>query len=848
MPRRKAPKRRLLPSDTISDSIPTDTKELVFESRPAETDALLKSSGGAKPVDDVIKPKATPSGLPPSEPRDRREKSTDPGKQDQTAINGLQMTNDLSPPSSQLGKSPSALSLNVRQKPSSWAEVVTRSNKAAGLDPEMMVNKNSGVMDMQESGPMPATGGEDTVSRAQEAFGGLPVEHQNRKAYSYAPEVGMDAAPVQNEVDTDGNTDEDTDEDTDDEDVDPIKQLREQLAKLKRQKIISLSDLKRFSKTLRVPGLVPDDMIRILAKDENKQKQIKAKASSSANGLMSKETAKNKMVVKESSSLVNDMPVIQGHTNAERSTSQGNLPSENYTSVSVQNPETMAPPNFPIPARISVTPTSALQFAWHAQTPVTRTNAPALESLYEPFNVSFPNLASANSFNNPNNSHHLMPWWSPLFHPAWLIARVCGLEPIRNCFFPRGSPVPFHTVSNLGHGSMGFVEEVRLQQFVPFVRKTFSLKMGSDFRERYRKIIHQEVHALSRLNHIHIAKVIGSYDLEPHTSTILMFPVGENDLKIFLDELSSIPFRSSEGITKRSWLSKWVECLTSAIAYIHSQGIRHQDVKPSNMVHRGDQIYLTDFSSCGLFEIEGTTSTGADVRCTIAYRAPECFSTDEFGKHGPGTDVFALGLVFLEMKTVHGGGSIKELRERCGPAAHIKGLHNDEFCYSKALKQIHEDLRKDSSMSITSEWLLTEETMLTMLAYERKARPSAAEVLASRGASPFSDSSGFCPCILSQDSLVNENTRFDPYQQTTTPATVSLGSGGHEILTTPSVQAPSTSGPLDQSTPGGSRSSLNSQERLHQELFEEYQRLQLQESELRHELRRRQPQYGLRHE
>ena len=310
-----------------------------------------------------------------------------------------------------------------------------------------------------------------------------------------------------------------------------------------------------------------------------------------------------------------------------------------------------------------------------------------------------------------------------------MIAFECGIGAIRHNNFSKGNLVPFQTLQNLGRGSMAHVEEVYMPPYESFVRKTFLLTMSSDLRRRCRDIIHREIQVMSRLAHMHIVKVIGSYDIEPITSTILMFPVGDNDLKMFFDESIEIPLESSEWAIRKSWLWKWVGCLTSAIAYIHSQGICHKDVKPSNIVHKGADVYLTDFSSCSEFDIGGTTSTGADAGTTLMYRAPELFRTGDAGKHGRGTDIFALGLVCLEMKAVHSGTSIQRLRELYAAAASIKSLDANQFYYSKALIPIHEELRGPTHQGGNEAWPLSSAIILSMLASERKERPSAMQVL-----------------------------------------------------------------------------------------------------------------------
>ena len=335
-----------------------------------------------------------------------------------------------------------------------------------------------------------------------------------------------------------------------------------------------------------------------------------------------------------------------------------------------------------------------------------------------------------------------------------MMALQCGLGAIRHYTYPKGTPVPFQTLRNLGRGSMAHVEEVYIPPYESFVRKTFLLTMSRDSRLRCRDIIHREIQVMSQLTHMHIVKVIGSYDLEPFTYTILMFPVGDSDLKMFFEEFLEIPRGTDEWSKSRHWLWKWVGCLSSAIAYIHGQGICHKDIKPSNIVYKGDTVYLTDFSSCGQFHIGETTSTAADARTTLVYRAPELFCTGDAGKHGPGTDVFALGLVFLEMKTVYWGTSIQHLRENYAAAASVKSSDHSEFSYGKALIHIHEELERDTDRGDNEAWPLSSAVILSMLAFERKERPSAVQVFNAIHPGSAHDS---CVCTISN---ATSDTRF----------------------------------------------------------------------------------------
>jgi len=245
------------------------------------------------------------------------------------------------------------------------------------------------------------------------------------------------------------------------------------------------------------------------------------------------------------------------------------------------------------------------------------------------------------------------------------IARECGLA-FRHKDFQEVNPNFVQVVDSLGHGSLGVVEEVRVSAEYPsFVRKRVQIPYNK--RKQYLRIISQEAQVLQNLTHSHIIKMIGSYSEVPSSGrqfySLLMAPVGQHDLKTFLDMVGdqSIAQTPDWVEDRRTWLRTWFKCLSSALAYMHNKGVRHQDIKPSNVVHRGSAIYFTDFSSASQFDVGQTTSTENPARTSAMYAAPEVIHNGEsLNRHGRGTDVFALGAVFAEMLAVVRGHSIED--------------------------------------------------------------------------------------------------------------------------------------------------------------------------------------------
>ena len=86
--------------------------------------------------------------------------------------------------------------------------------------------------------------------------------------------------------------------------------------------------------------------------------------------------------------------------------------------------------------------------------------------------------------------------------------------------------------------------------------------------------------------------------------------------------------------------------VADALAHVHATGLVHRDVKPGNVL-LGRTPKLTDFGIARLVDAAKVTSTGLMVG-TAAYLAPEQVAGEPVG---PAVDVYALGLVLLEVLT-----------------------------------------------------------------------------------------------------------------------------------------------------------------------------------------------------
>ena len=80
----------------------------------------------------------------------------------------------------------------------------------------------------------------------------------------------------------------------------------------------------------------------------------------------------------------------------------------------------------------------------------------------------------------------------------------------------------------------------------------------------------------------------------------------------------------------------------------------HEDLKPGNLLmDESEQLVVSDF---GLAAVLGATVASAQTTTgagggTPAYKAPEQYDQESFGKVSPKTDMWALGCVVIEMLT-----------------------------------------------------------------------------------------------------------------------------------------------------------------------------------------------------
>ena len=95
------------------------------------------------------------------------------------------------------------------------------------------------------------------------------------------------------------------------------------------------------------------------------------------------------------------------------------------------------------------------------------------------------------------------------------------------------------------------------------------------------------------------------------------------------------------------------------LEYAHGKGIVHRDIKPENILLAGDgTAKITDW---GLGKAMGNSLTTSVIGFSPAYAAPEQLAPQQYGRPGPATDIYQLGILLAETLTgsvvFHGKGA-----------------------------------------------------------------------------------------------------------------------------------------------------------------------------------------------
>ena len=125
--------------------------------------------------------------------------------------------------------------------------------------------------------------------------------------------------------------------------------------------------------------------------------------------------------------------------------------------------------------------------------------------------------------------------------------------------------------------------------------------------------------------------------------------ITETELLIFMEYASegSLSSRIQDGGCPEAEASKYMEDITKGLAYLHSKGVAHRDMKVANVLFSRGVCKLTDFGTATKVQKNNTTSGGETVG-TLAFMAPE---VTEGAPADPAADIWSLGCLLMELCT-----------------------------------------------------------------------------------------------------------------------------------------------------------------------------------------------------
>lgn len=205
-------------------------------------------------------------------------------------------------------------------------------------------------------------------------------------------------------------------------------------------------------------------------------------------------------------------------------------------------------------------------------------------------------------------------------------------------------------LEKLGEGGFGEV----YRAFDPHLETEIALKLRrapSDDAPAIEKFL-SEARRLARVRHTNVLTVHGADVREGRVGIWTELIVGET-LEQYLQRHGPLGAREAAGVGID---------LCRALAAVHAAGVIHRDVKTGNVMReRGGRIVLMDFGSGGDLPRQGGVDETDHIHGTPLFMAPEQL---QGVIAGPGTDVYALGVVLYRLVTGKfplAGNSLHEL-------------------------------------------------------------------------------------------------------------------------------------------------------------------------------------------
>ncbi|KAI9699649.1 MAG: hypothetical protein M1836_002683 [Candelina mexicana] len=331
----------------------------------------------------------------------------------------------------------------------------------------------------------------------------------------------------------------------------------------------------------------------------------------------------------------------------------------------------------------------------------------------------------------------------------------------------------------LGVGSQGSTVVDRVTSKATgkvYARKRINRKIfGHDTKTQ--KVYENELNALHKVaDHTHLIKVRGTYT-DRHYLVMLLEPVANENLKEYMNRARL------HSAHERQQFRRYFGCLAHTIRFLHdpSIGIIHKDIKPENILLKDGELYLADFGTAFDWSITGQSmsqSNPTDLR-TPRYQSPEA----ALGTSHRSSDIWSLGVVFLEMVTILRGRSLADMDDflqRNGKG--VLAIHNNIEGAMNWLGPLQEYQEGSPTDNEPLSWIKL------MLNRVHTNRPTAADLF--EMIADFQDGTFCGSCCLDEDSesievSLEESELLSNSQDLEAPAELVRGSDSSDLLTVP---------------------------------------------------------------
>ncbi|ETI43935.1 CMGC/CDK/CDC2 protein kinase [Phytophthora nicotianae CJ01A1] len=148
----------------------------------------------------------------------------------------------------------------------------------------------------------------------------------------------------------------------------------------------------------------------------------------------------------------------------------------------------------------------------------------------------------------------------------------------------------------------------------------------------------REISVLRELEHCNIVSLLDC--LQEDGKLFLVFEFMDKDLKRYMEH--------TLGKLEPAQIKSFLYQLLKGLAFSHSRGIMHRDLKPQNLlVNATGELKIADFGLARAFSLPIKKYTHEVV--TLWYRAPEILLGQEV--YSPPVDIWSVGVIFAEMVT-----------------------------------------------------------------------------------------------------------------------------------------------------------------------------------------------------